>query len=168
MQRLANGECLKIDEDPARAHRQPRKLAEGARSGTASLSGGIGRTIMAALLGIGTVLAILVAVLIFALYVLRIGTLVACVAMIAPLIGAICVGLIVGGIALFAFIQIFGEPYYAGSVAAAGAIALAVAWWQVRGVLEAYRRMAGRVARAFGRKPERETEARALNDGERE
>jgi hypothetical protein len=122
---------------------------------------------MAVILGIGTVLTILVTVLIFALHILRIGALVAGVAMIVPLIGAVCLGLVVGGIALFAFVQMFGHPYYAGSVAAAGAIGLAVTCWQVRGVLEGYRRMAGRVARAFGRNPERETEDRCLIDGER-
>jgi hypothetical protein len=73
---------------------------------------------------------------------------------------------IVGGIALFAFVQIFGAPYYAGSVAGAGVVTLATGYVLTRRILNGYKHAAGVIGRTFGRRSAQETDTRILIDNE--
>jgi hypothetical protein len=80
----------------------------------------------------------------------------------------VATSLIVGGIALFAFAQIFGAQYYAGSTAGAGIVTLICGYFLTRNILSAYRRAAGVVGRMFGRGPTQQTDTRTLIETRRQ
>jgi hypothetical protein len=80
------------------------------------------------------------------------ATIVGCALLILPFIGMASASLIVGGIALFAFVQIFGEPYYAGSIAGAGIVTLACGYFMTWRILAGYKHAAGVVGWVFRKK----------------
>jgi hypothetical protein len=106
---------------------------------------------MAWVIGLLGIFATIAGVMVMVCYVLRMVTLVGCVLLIVPFIGMVATSLIVGGIALFAFAQIFGAQYYAGSIAGAGIATLACGYFLTRNILSAYRRAAGIAGRMFGK-----------------
>jgi hypothetical protein len=106
---------------------------------------------MAWILGFLGVIAAVAGIVAVTCYVLRMVTLVGCVLLIGPFIGMVATSLIVGGIALFAFAQIFGYPYYAGSIAGAGIVTLACGYFLTRQILAGYKHAAGVVGRALGK-----------------
>jgi hypothetical protein len=113
---------------------------------------------MALILGFLGVIAAIVGVVVVVCHALRMLTLVGCVLLIVPFFGMAGTSLIVGGIALFAFVQMFGYPYYAGSIAGAGVVTLATGYFLTCRILAGYRHAAGVIGRAFGRGPVQETD----------
>jgi hypothetical protein len=109
---------------------------------------------MALILGFLSVIAAIAGGVLVICHVLRMVTIVGCALLIMPLIGMVGFSLIVGSIALFAFVQIFGEPYYAGSIAAAGVVTLGCGYFMMQSILTRYKRTAKTIGRFFGKKNE--------------
>jgi hypothetical protein len=104
------------------------------------------------LLGFLSVIAAMAGLVVMVCHLLRTVTIVACFLLIVPFIGVIGFSLLAGGIALFAFVQIFGYPYYAGSIAGAGGVTLACGHFQTRSLLSGYKNAAGAIGRVLGKK----------------
>jgi hypothetical protein len=109
---------------------------------------------MALILGLLSVIAAIVGAALVVCHVLRMATIVGCALLIGPFIGMAAASVIVGGIALFAFVQMFGEPYFAGSIAGAGVITLGCGYFLTQRILAGYKHAAEVIGKVFRKKNE--------------